>query len=162
MNELESKMADILKELKQPYTEQYKIGYKTVLNLCSSEDYCPHKSGDDYWGGNIYCHSYNVCYEDQDCDYYTNEFIPKYILDFAVFINNKSICIECDGFEFHRATDWQVLKDIERDKYLRDQGWIIKRFAGVTIVNHKNRIKKELKELFDSLQPKQSIQKLLI
>ncbi len=173
MNELEERMAGILNELEQPFTEQYEVGERVFPSYCRSKyDNCQFRNlhmridDDDYascdCGGDGGYQHYSQ-YGDELCKWYVPaQSYPLYILDFAIFIGSNKVCIECDGFQWHYAHDWQRKYDAARDKYLRDNGWIVKRFAGITITSHRNRVKRDLKEFLDSLKPKDIIQETLI
>ena len=47
---------------------------------------------------------------------------PKYVVDFVITFQKTSIIVECDGTEYH-ASDVDVQRDIERDQWLRKQGY---------------------------------------
>ena len=47
---------------------------------------------------------------------------PKYVIDFVITFQKTSIAVECDGAEYH-ASDVDVQRDIERDQWLRKQGY---------------------------------------
>jgi hypothetical protein len=164
LNELETKMATILDELGQEFTPQYAVGEEYFPPYCRSKfDNCEYREAYDWDDNEPECR----CDGDRGgfelCEWYKPSYsYLLYILDFVLFIGQHKICIECDGFEWHHAYEWQERNDTERDKYLKDKGWIVKRFAGITITSHRGRIKKELKELFETLHPDCGIQKSLI
>lgn len=141
MNELEEKMASILDEIGVKYISQFEIGTKYPEG-CNSKYPCRYKDEDFV----------NPCQlaRDEECEWRQN-YVPLYILDFAINIYGKNICIECDGYKWHFNRENE---DAIRDKYLKDNGWIVKRYAGTIITSHRSKVKKELSELFDSLKPK--------
>lgn len=75
------------------------------------------------------------------------QFVTKrYTLDFAL-IGKKKIDIECDGFKNHILIDnLPVIEDIERDSYLKKQGWEILRFQNHEIISNINRVLDIIKE----------------
>jgi hypothetical protein len=138
MNELETKMASILDELGQPYTPQYPIGERYFPGYCRSIfNNCRYRIPIEYQDvGDCECGGFNDVYD--SCEWYVDpKSYPLYILDFAIFIDDKKVCIECDGFKWHYAYEYQKRNDSERDEYLRREGWIIRRFAGFTITRHR-------------------------
>ena len=58
----------------------------------------------------------------------------RYILDFAL-VGDKKYDIECDGFGNHNIIDGlPVIEDVERDEYLRREGWRVLRFPNNRII----------------------------
>ncbi len=57
--------------------------------------------------------------------------VKRYTLDFAL-LGNKRINIECDGYQHEIIEGLPVLEDIERDEFLKKEGWEVLRFS-----NHK-------------------------
>ena len=47
---------------------------------------------------------------------------PKYIVDFVVVYQNKSVVVECDGFAYH-TSDRDTDRDIRRDNWLKQNGY---------------------------------------
>jgi len=78
--------------------------------------------------------------------------IPKYVakrytLDFAL-IGKKKIDIECDGYQHEIIGGLPVLEDVERDIFLRKEGWEVIRIPNHYILNNpKNVIKYIIKRL---------------
>ncbi|MEW6096236.1 MAG: DUF559 domain-containing protein [bacterium] len=70
--------------------------------------------------------------------------IGKYRVDFLI---QPNIIIECDGKEYHRTNLNQILNDCKRDRDLIKKGFIILRYSGYGILNQKNEIIKEIKEV---------------
>lgn len=152
MNGLEQKMADILTEIGAGFNDQWPVGDKNFSVKCRSKYDCRFREVLDYedWSE---CSNEDYA-TDTDCNWLVPEQShPLYILDFAVFIEEYKICLECDGFMFHHAYEYQIQNDLERDHWLISEGWIVKRYAGITITNHRSRVKKELSELLASLKP---------
>lgn len=69
--------------------------------------------------------------------------IGKYRADFVIIANENleyhgldyKIAIECDGHEYHNKTAEQVLRDRERDVYIRFKGYDVIHFSGTQIFN---------------------------
>jgi len=57
--------------------------------------------------------------------------VKRYTLDFAL-LGKKKINIECDGYQHEIIKGMPVLEDVERDEFLRQEGWRVLRFP-----NHK-------------------------
>jgi len=51
-----------------------------------------------------------------------NDLHPKYVADFVITSRNTSIIVECDGASYH-SSDFDVQRDIERDRWLRSRGY---------------------------------------
>jgi hypothetical protein len=90
-----------------------------------------------------------VCYKKGDdcssCKYFYshhNRFI-RYILDFALFKRKKKIDVELDGYQFHKD---RKAYDEKRNKFLEEDGWIVKRFSSSRINKEYQSVLLELKE----------------
>lgn len=59
--------------------------------------------------------------------------IGKFFVDFLLFCNDCEIIVECDGYEFHRATQNQTTKEYEREHQLIAHNRTILRFTGSQI-----------------------------
>src|ERR1039458_1961899 len=139
MNELEQKMANILDELGEKYSAQYGVCPISYSAKCRSKyDNCRFRynsndPSDDNLSG---CEDEDYA-QDTECEWLIElKTAPLYVLDFAVFIGNWKICVECDGFYFHHADKFQEEKDAIRNQWLKENGWIVKRFTGVFITSH--------------------------
>lgn len=75
--------------------------------------------------------------------------VGKYFIDFA--LNDKMIALEIDGSQHLREE--RKLKDVEKDKYLRDQGWTVYRiqWKGVNGLVKQNTTKKQIDEFLKYL-----------
>ncbi len=74
-----------------------------------------------------------------DLEKYCYKLIPKlvvkrYTLDFAL-VGEKRINIECDGSQHEIIEGMPVLEDIERDQFLRKEGWKILRFPNHQVLS---------------------------
>ena len=154
MNDLEAIMAGILTTLNVKWQPQYEVGQRFYPARCHSKYYCSFQESILAEDEDIYCRKGDITLEECRWLQPSAEY-PKYILDFAVFVGDAKVCIECDGFNSHFH---QKLYDSDRDKYLRSNGWVVKRYAGTTIVSHKSSIKRELREFFQSLIPKNQME----
>ncbi|MFH1636855.1 MAG: AAA domain-containing protein [Candidatus Woesearchaeota archaeon] len=67
-----------------------------------------------------------------------------YMLDFALFINEKKYDIEVDGDKSHFKT---VESDILRDIHLRMEGWKVRRFKASEVLNNQGFVVEEIKRL---------------
>lgn len=57
--------------------------------------------------------------------------LDRFYVDFLVEVNNTKVIVECDGREYHDA-----VRDAERDKELKKEGYSICRFSGSEIYNN--------------------------
>ncbi len=73
--------------------------------------------------------------------------IGKKRVDFAFPI--AKLVVECDGREYHHTEQWQIERDLERDKYLARKGWMVIHLEGIAIRRNINlcldKIKRGLK-----------------
>ena len=69
----------------------------------------------------------------------------KYILDFALFCQQRNIDIECDSDFFH-TTPRSIIHDKRRDNKLESNGWSVLRYYENDIENKLDEIKYEIKE----------------
>jgi hypothetical protein len=139
---IEERMAAILKELGIPYETQVEVGQQTFPGYCRSQyaDDCNY-----FWD--------EGCHYEAECEWWMGaKSYPLYRLDFAVCIGRHKIAIECDGFHFHRSTGDQLSKDAERDIWLRQNGWTVKRWFGTTITSRPSVVKRDLKQLWATIQ----------
>jgi hypothetical protein len=139
----------------EPYfVSQFSIGEQYYPARCKGVHWCEYCENSELLDTNIlYCGDIDV-----DCEHRIDgKLYPLYILDFAIFAYGKKICIECDGFYFHRSNNNQIEKDKNRDKYLIDRNWVVKRYAGTTIISRPNIIKKDLLNLISSIKPLKQI-----
>lgn len=97
---------------------------------------------EQYFSGNFDSPTELLLYQKlQKIDFETlgYKLIPKFIakrytLDFAL-IGAKRLDIECDGFGNHNIVDGlPVIEDIERDEYLKKEGWEVLRFPNHQII----------------------------
>ena len=51
-----------------------------------------------------------------------NSYHPKYVVDFLIMFQEKSVVVECDGFSFH-SSDVDVAHDLQRDAWLKQHGY---------------------------------------
>lgn len=51
-----------------------------------------------------------------------NSYHPKYVADFLVTFQGKSVIVECDGFSCH-SSDFDVVRDLQRDNWLKQHGY---------------------------------------
>jgi very-short-patch-repair endonuclease len=67
--------------------------------------------------------------------------VGNYRIDLA--FPEEKIAVECDGKEWHSSQE-QMKHDIERDRYLKQQGWKVMRFSGTEIYHWANQIAKAI------------------
>ena len=70
----------------------------------------------------------------------------RYRLDLVVRRGDAMVDIECDGAPFHRDAE----RDAERDRALREMGWVVVRFSGRRI---RHRLDECVREVVDLLSP---------
>lgn len=69
--------------------------------------------------------------------------VKRYILDFALF-GKKKINIECDGYQHEIIEGMPVLEDVERDEFLRKEGWEVLRFRNHKVLSQTNMVVEEI------------------
>jgi len=95
-----------------------------------------------------------------DFEVFGYKLIPKFItkrytLDFAL-IGGGRLNIECDGFGNHNIVDGlPVIEDIERDEYLKKEGWEVLRFPNHQIITKPNFV---IKRILDKMKNDSSIE----
>lgn len=80
----------------------------------------------------------------ENVDYKTEFPFYKYSLDFAW--PDKKICIEIDGDQHQRFQE-QRFRDLQKDSYLKDEGWIEIRRSWKYIFNNTKRFIAEIKNI---------------
>lgn len=60
--------------------------------------------------------------------------VKRYTLDFAL-VGKKKIDIECDGCQHEIIEGFPVLEDVERDDFLKKEGWEVLRFPNHRILS---------------------------
>lgn len=83
-----------------------------------------------------------------DFEQYGYKLIPKlvvkrYTLDFALF-GKKKINIECDGYQHEIIEGMPVLEDVERDEFLKKEGWVVLRFSNHRVLSQTNIVIEEI------------------
>lgn len=63
----------------------------------------------------------------------------RYTLDFAL-LGNKKINIECDGYQHQIIEGIPVIEDVERDEFLKKEGWEILRFPNHKILSQTDKV----------------------
>ena len=69
---------------------------------------------------------------DAERQYYVTGEKENYYLDFAIFCENGSIDVECDGDTWHSQPD-AIVRDNVRNNLLTSQGWSVLRFSSKDI-----------------------------
>jgi very-short-patch-repair endonuclease len=69
-----------------------------------------------------------------------------YVVDFAIFCDNRNIAVECDGDRYHQDES-QVKKDKKRDRELLKNGWFTVRYPAQEIVNYTNQTIANLEDI---------------
>lgn len=64
----------------------------------------------------------NIPFEEQRRIYEKGQLYPKYVVDFLIECNGKTLVVECDGFSYH-SSDYDVDKSILRDSWLTKNGY---------------------------------------
>ena len=86
---------------------------------------------------------------DIKCD--SKNYRVDFLMEIAFKYNNHylkllKLIIECDGHEFHEKTKEQVIKDNQRDRDLKNEGYEILHFSGSEIYNNSYDISKDIKK----------------
>jgi len=63
--------------------------------------------------------------------------VKRYTLDFAL-LGKKKIDIECDGYQHEIIEGLPILEDVERDDFLKKEGWKVLRFPNHRILAQTN------------------------
>lgn len=71
--------------------------------------------------------------------------VKRYTLDFA-FVGPKKINIECDGYQHEVIKGIPVIEDVERDYFLKNEGWEVIRFPNHKILSKPDKVKSEILE----------------
>jgi len=74
----------------------------------------------------------------------------RYRLDFAVFCQKGKIDVECDNEKWHSKASRRI-KDKQRDRWLKKQGWVILRLPGKQIRDSRKSCIKSLKKTIKKL-----------
>lgn len=69
--------------------------------------------------------------------------VKRYTLDFAL-LGKKKIDIECDGYQHEIIEGLPVLEDVERDEFLKKEGWEILRFPNHKVLSRTNVVIEEI------------------
>jgi very-short-patch-repair endonuclease len=69
--------------------------------------------------------------------------VKRYTLDFAL-LGKKKIDIECDGYQHEIIEGLPVLEDVERDEFLKKEGWKVLRFPNHKILSQTNIVIEEI------------------
>lgn len=75
--------------------------------------------------------------------------VKRYTLDFAIIGNNKKIDIEIDGTQHETIEGVPVLEDVERDEFLKKEGWQTLRFPNHMVLSE---IYKVIEKLLNTLR----------
>lgn len=69
--------------------------------------------------------------------------VKRYTLDFA-FVGKSKINVEIDGIQHEIIEGMQVLEDVERDEFLKNEGWKVLRFPNYRLLSEMPKIIEEL------------------
>jgi len=75
----------------------------------------------------------------------------RYTLDFAL-IGNDKIDVECDGTQHEIIEGMPVIEDVERDAYLRSNGWRILRFQNHRVLSNRAEVVEEIMKIVNKHQ----------
>ena len=159
---IEEKMGAILDSLGIEYETQVEVGEQRYGGQCRSRYGCVEmmdyedrggREEDEEW--DCPCGGHPDFLHRELCEWYAPiKVYALYRLDFAVRVGSHKIAIECDGYNYHMRFDYQILNDLKRDKWLKDDGWVVRRFSSTRINNSAKKVGKEIEELIRSLGPK--------
>ena len=69
--------------------------------------------------------------------------VKRYTLDFAI-VGKKKINVEIDGTQHEIIKGMPVLEDVERDRFLKNEGWEILRFPNYRVLSEISKVTDEL------------------
>jgi superfamily I DNA and/or RNA helicase len=69
--------------------------------------------------------------------------VKRYTLDFAL-LGKKKLDIECDGYQHEIIEGLPVLEDVERDEFLKKEGWKVLRFPNHIVLSQTNVVIEEI------------------
>lgn len=69
--------------------------------------------------------------------------VKRYTLDFAL-LGKKKVDIECDGYQHEIIEGLPVLEDVERDEFLKREGWEVLRFPNHKVLSQTNMVIEEI------------------
>jgi len=69
--------------------------------------------------------------------------VKRYTLDFAL-LGKKKINIECDGYQHKIIEGMPVLDDVERNEFLRREGWEVLRFPNHKVLSQTDMVVEEI------------------
>jgi len=72
--------------------------------------------------------------------------VKRYTLDFAL-LGKKKINVECDGYQHEIIEGLPVLEDVERDDFLKKEGWEVLRFSNHRILSQTNIVVEDILNL---------------
>jgi len=72
--------------------------------------------------------------------------VKRYTLDFGL-VGKKKIDVECDGCQHEVIEGFPVLEDVERDSFLRKEGWEVIRFSNHKILSQTNMVMENISEI---------------
>ncbi|VED60436.1 DUF559 domain-containing protein [Staphylococcus simulans] len=84
----------------------------------------------------------------------TNDSGTKY------FERSTSLCIECDGHDFHEKTKQQVQKDKQRERDIISNGYTIIRFTGSEIFNSPIKCARETTRILEEMIERKGFKKI--
>jgi len=74
--------------------------------------------------------------------------VKRYTLDFAL-VGERKIDIECDGHQHEIIEGLPVIEDVERDEFLKKEGWEVVRFPNHRILCEPEVVVRELLDLLN-------------
>ena len=74
--------------------------------------------------------------------------VKRYTLDFGL-VGERKIDIECDGHQHEIIEGLPVLEDVERDEFLKKEGWEVIRFPNHRILCEPEVIVREVLDLLN-------------
>jgi very-short-patch-repair endonuclease len=70
-------------------------------------------------------------------------FVKRYVLDFAL-LGKRKIAVEIDGMQHETIEGIPILEDVERDAFLKNDGWTVLRFPNYMVLSDMPEIKKHV------------------
>lgn len=161
---IEEAMGKLLDGIGIAYQTQVEVGKQKFGGQCRFWGYCEDKEEsyllDEDELPDCLSEGDDPYQYDESCQWYIpiKEY-PLYRIDLVIEINNQKVALECDGYEYHKRNSQQMAGDTLKDKWLRDNGWIVRRFSGTYITRFPGKVKRDIQELVSELakrsEPKQ-------
>jgi very-short-patch-repair endonuclease len=85
----------------------------------------------------------NIDFESLGYKLVPKKVVKRYTLDFAI-LGKKKVDVEIDGVQHEIIRGMPVLEDVERDEFLKKEGWKTLRFSNFRVLSEMPKIISEL------------------